>query len=135
MTPEAEVYRRAMRATVIALVALAAVAAGVGWWVAGSAGLIAGVAGAAVAALGAIPTQVAMLVSHRQSPQAMAGIVLFSWLGKMVLVVIALVVLAGIEGFHRPMFGITVVVGLMLSLGIDMLSLRRSRVPYVDPGT
>lgn len=135
MTPESQVYRRALTVTCVTLAGLAVVAGAVGWLIADAAGLIAGIVGAAVAALGAVPTQVAMLIAHKKSSQALAGIVLFAWLGKMVIIVIALVALGSIEDFHRPMFGVTVAVGLVASLGIDLWSLQRSRVPYVEPGT
>lgn len=135
MTDESQLYRRAMRLTVAVLAALAVVGAVVGWLVGGASGLVGAVVGAAVAALGAIPTQAAMLVGHRRSPQAMAGIVAFSWLGKMLVIIVALLVIQGIDSFHRPMFAATAAMGLIASLVIDVATLRRARISYVDPGT
>lgn len=135
MTTEADLYRTAIRLTSLILAAVAAVGAVVGWLVAGGAGVVAALVGAAVAALGAIPTQYAMLVGHRRAPHTLAAIVLFSWLGKMGLILVALIVLQGVESFNRPMFAGTVMVGLVASLVVDMVTLRKARIPYVDPGT
>ncbi|WP_296667791.1 hypothetical protein [Demequina sp.] len=135
MTAEESLYRRAMRLTVVVLAGLAVLGALVGWFVAGAPGAVAAAVGAAVAALGAIPTQAAMLIGHRRSPQALAGIVAFSWLGKMLVIIVALLLLQGVESFYRPMFAATAVVGLVVSLAIDLLTLRKARIPYVDPGT
>ncbi len=133
MSAEADVYRRALRLTAVILAALGVLGGAVGWFVAGAPGMVAALAGAAVAALGALPTQAAMLVGHRRSAQALAGIVAFSWLGKMLLIIVALLILQGVESFHRPMFAIVAVVGLVASLAIDIITLRRARIPYVGP--
>ena len=135
MTAEEQLYRRAIRITVIVLLAIAVLGAGVAWLVAGANGAVAALVGAGVAALGAIPTQVAMLVGHRKPPHVMAGIVAFSWLGKMLVIIVALLLLQGIESFHREAFAATAVAGILASLVVDVAVLRRARVPYVDPGT
>ena len=135
MTAEADIYRRALVLTALALGALAVLAAAVGWLVAGSAAAVAALVGIGVAAIGAIPTQAAMLVGHRRSPQTLAAITLFSWLAKMGVILVALLVLQGVESFHRAAFVIAVAAGLFTSLAIDLWALRKARVPYVDPGT
>lgn len=135
MTAEAALYRRAMVLTALWLTGIAVVGAVVGWFVAAVPGIVAAVTGAAIAALAALTTQYAMLVGHKRSPQAMAGIVGFSWLGKMLVIIVALLLLQQVDGFHRPMFAATVVAGLAASLTIDFLTLRKARIPYVDPGT
>lgn len=135
MSAESDLYRRAIRLSSIALVGLAAVGAAVGAVLDGSAGAIAAVVGAAVAALGAISTQVAMLIGHTRSPQALAGIVLFAFLGKMLILIVALLVLQGIDGFNRPIFAVVTITCLVATLAIEVDALRRARVPYVDPGT
>ena len=135
MTAEAALYRRAIRLTSLWLAGIAVVGAVVGWLVGGSAGLIAALVGAAVAALGALPTQWAMLVGHERAPHVLAGIVAFSFLGKMAVILVALLVLQQIDGFHKPMFAATVIAGVVASLAIDFMTVRKARVPYVDPGT
>ncbi|WP_062386373.1 hypothetical protein [Demequina iriomotensis] len=135
MTAEEALYRRAIRLTTVIVVAIGAIGAGVAWALAGTAGAVAALVGAAVAALGAIPTQAAMLVGHRKPPHVMAGIVAFSWLGKMLVIIIALLVLQGVESFHRGAFAATAVTGIVASLVVDVATLRKARIPYADPGT
>ena len=133
MSAEADLYRTAIRLSALTLGGIAVVGAAVGWLVAGADGAIAAVVGAAVAALGAIPTQYAMLVGHRRPPHELAAIAAFSWLGKMALILVALMVLQRIDSFHRPMFAATVLAGLVATLAIDLVTMRRARVPYVEP--
>ncbi|MDN4474839.1 hypothetical protein QQX09_03095 [Demequina sp. SYSU T00192] len=135
MTAEEQLYRRAIRLTSIVLAAIAVVGGAVAWALAGPAGAVGALVGALVAALGAVPTQVAMLVGHRRPPQVMAGIVAFSWLGKMLVIVVALLVLQGVESFHREAFAATAVTGIVASLVVDVATLRKARIPYADPGT
>jgi hypothetical protein len=135
MTAEANVYRSSLRVTAIALAAVAVVGAVTGWLVAEATGLVAALAGVAVAALWAMATQFSMLIGHRGSVNTLVTWVLGSWLVKMVIIIAALVVLAGIENFHRPLFVIFLAAGVIPSLIIDVQALRRSRVPYVDPGS
>ncbi|WP_062463659.1 hypothetical protein [Demequina soli] len=134
MTAEEALYRRALRLTAIVLGALAVVGGAVAWIVVGPDGALAAVVGAAVAALGALPTQYAMLKGHTRPPHVMAGIVAFSWLGKMLVIIVALLVLQGVDSFHRPSFAATAVVGLLAGLVVDVSLLRKSRIPYVEPG-
>lgn len=135
MTEEATLYRRALRVSVIGLAALAVVAIPVGLLVAGGAGLLAAEVGVAVAALAGITTQVAMMVGHRHTPHMMAAILLGSWLLKMIIIVIVLLVLQGFEDFHKGIFAVFMLVGVFGTVAADLWAVRASRVPYVDPGS
>lgn len=135
MSAESDLYRRAIVRSSVTLVIIAVVGAVVGAVLDGVQGTVAALVGAAVAALGAISTQVAMLVGHRRSPQALAGIVLFAFLGKMLILIVALLVLQGIDDFNRPIFAVVTITCLVATLAIEVQALRHSRVPYVDPGT
>lgn len=135
MTEESRVYRSAMRATVILVVGLAVIAVPVGLLVADGTGLIAALVGVAVAALSGITTQVAMLVGHRQPPHVMAAYVAGSWLLKMIIIVVSLLLLSRIDDFHRELFAAFAVAGVLGTLGVDMWALRKGRVPYADPGS
>lgn len=132
---EARVYRIALRRTGWGLAILAVVAVAVGVPVAGGRGVIAALAGVAVAALAGLTTQFAMSWGHKRSTDQMAIAIAGSWLLKMVIIVIALLVLQGIEGFHKQLFAAFVVAGVLLTLAVDFWVLRTSRVPYVEPGS
>lgn len=133
MTAESITYRRALRITVIGIAALAVLAVPVGLLVAGGPGLVAALVGVGVAALSGVTTQVAMVIGHDREPHIMAAIVGGSWLAKMVIIVIALLVLDGIEGFHKALFAGFMLVGVIGTLAIDMWVMRAARVPYVEP--
>ena len=135
MTEEANLYRRALRVTAIGLAALAIIGLPVGWLVDGGAGLLAAEVGVGVAALAGITTQAAMMVGHRRTPHMMAAIVLGSWLLKMIIIVIVLLVLQGVDGFHRGLFAVFMLVGVFGTIAADLWAVRASRVPYVDPSS
>ncbi|MEX0913824.1 MAG: hypothetical protein WDZ57_02610 [Demequina sp.] len=132
MTIEADVYRRALYATGVVIIVIAVVGAVVGYTIDGVTGLVGAGTGVGVAAVSGLTTQAAMLVGHRKSSNAMASIVLGSWALKMLLIIVALLVLQGIDGFHRPLFATAALTGVVLTLVIDVWVLHRSRVPYVD---
>lgn len=134
MNAETTTYRRALRATVIGIAVLAIVAVPVGLLVGGGAGLLAAEIGVAVAALSGVTTQVAMVVGHDREPHVMAAIVGGSWLLKMLIIIVALIVLSGIDGFHRGLFAGFAVAGVLGTLAVDFWVIRSARIPYVDPG-
>jgi hypothetical protein len=131
---ESLTYRRALRVTAIGIAALAIIAVPVGLLVGGTAGLIAAEIGVAVAALSGVTTQIAMVIGHQREPHIMAAIVGGSWLLKMFIIVIALLVLQGIDGFHKGLFAAFAVIGVLGTLAVDFWVIRSARIPYVDPG-
>lgn len=132
MSAEAKVYRNSLRFT-IGLVALLFVAAAIiGPIVAGTPGFWSAIAGAAIAGVAAATTQAAMLVGHRRPPQQFVGILLGSWLVKMLIIVIGLVVLGNVDSIHRGLLAGFAAAGIVGSLTIDMVFFARGRVPYVD---
>lgn len=135
MTSETQVYRASLRATVVAIVALAIAAVVVGLIVAGVNGVVAALVGVGVAALSGLTTQAAMLMGHRKSSESLAMLVLGSWAVKMLVIIVALLLLQGIEDFHRPLFASFAFAGIIATLVIDVWILRKSRVPYVQPGS
>lgn len=135
MSEEVKMYRKALRVTAIGLGALAVIAVPAGLLVAGWGGVLAAVLGVGVAALAGLTTQVSVIVGRSRAPHMMAAIVLGSWLLKMVIIIIAFLILQGVEGFHRPLFAIFMLVGVFGTLAADLWSVRESRIPYVDPGS
>lgn len=134
-TAEARVYRTALRRTGLGLVVLAVLAVAIGAWVAGGRGVVAALTGVAVAALAGLTTQAAMWWGHKRSPDQMTMAVAGSWLLKMFIIVVALLLLQRVENFHKELFAAFAVTGVLLTLAVDFWVLRASRVPYVDPGS
>jgi hypothetical protein len=135
MTVEAGVYRTALYATGVAIAAIAVVVGVTGYVIDGLTGLVGAGTGVGVAAVSGLTTQVAMLVGHRKSSTAFAGIVLGSWAVKMLVIIVALLLLQGIDDFNRPLFAAAAFTGVILTLVIDVWVLHRARVPYVEPSS
>lgn len=135
MTEESRTYRRAMRVTAIGIAALAVIAIPVGLIIAGGAGLLAAEVGVAIAALAGLTTQGAMVLAHAKPAHVMAGYVGGSWLLKMLIIIIALIVLQGIDGFHKGLFAGFMLVGVIGTLAIDFWVIRKARIPYVEGGS
>lgn len=134
-SPDRAVYVRALVTSAIMLAAISLAAAGIAAAVADSRTVWAALLGGAVAALAGLATPAAMLLGHDRTPAALAGIVAFTWLGKMLVIAAVVVVLSRVEGFPREAFGLTLLVGVVASLAVDLWAVRRTRVPYVDPGS
>ena len=135
MNEESATYRRALRITVIGVAALAIIAVPVGLIVAGGPGLLAAEVGVLVAALSGVTTQVAMVLSHDRPAHVMAATIGGSWLLKMLIIIVALLVLSGVDGFHRGLFAGFAVAGVLGTLAVDFWVIRSARIPYVDPGS
>ncbi|GIG55311.1 hypothetical protein [Demequina activiva] len=134
MNEESVTYRRALRVTVIGIVALALIAVPVGLLVAGAPGLVAAEIGVAVAALSGLTTQLAMVIGHDREAHVMAGIIGGSWLLKMLIIIVALLLLQNVADFHKELFAAFAVVGVLGTLAVDFWVIRSARIPYVDPG-
>lgn len=135
MTEESRTYRRALRITVYCLVGLAILAIPVGLLVAGGAGLAAAEIGVAVAALAGLTTQGAMVLAHDKPAHVMGAYVGGSFLVKMLIIIVALLALQGIDGFHKGLFAGFMLVGVLATLAIDFWVIRKARIPYVEGGS
>ncbi|WP_061961788.1 hypothetical protein [Demequina flava] len=135
MTEESRTYRRALRFTVIGIIALAIIAVPVGLIVGGGSGLVAAEVGVAIAALAGLTTQGAMVLAHDKPAHMLGAYVGGSFLAKMLIIIVALLVLQGIEGFHKGLFAGFMLVGVLGTLAIDFWVIRKARIPYVEGGS
>ena len=124
---------KAARTGLLAAIALAPVAALVGW-------LAAGRSGAGGAALGClVPAAVLLLtwgaaeLGATRSAQAFAGLLMGSYLVKLVVVGLLLAVLRDVDGVDRTALGLAAVVGLLLALVVEARVITSTRAPYVEP--
>jgi len=102
--------------------------------------LAAGERGALGAALGClVPAAVLLLtwgaaeLGARRSATAFAGLLMASYLVKLVVVGLLLLVLRDVEGASRPALGVAAVVGLLLALVVEARVITTTRAPYVEP--
>lgn len=122
-----------VRVGLLTLLALLPVAAGLGSLVAGRPGLWGALLGLALPALVLGVTLVAALATRRSRPEVLAAAVLGSYLLKLVLVIAVLAVLRTLDGYDRPVLGVTALVGLTVALVAEAAATVRAKVPYVTP--
>jgi hypothetical protein len=116
---------------------LAVAGAVVGYLVAGVPGLISGLLGAAMwlvfLALTSLSIQLAIRATrHDPGSPIFFGIVLGSWLLKLVLFIVISVWLRSQPWLDPTVFFVTVIIAVVGSLVFDVIAFQRARVPYVD---
>ena len=127
------VFRRALRDVLILLAVLLVVGLAVGGLAAGGHGVWGALMGWALAAVFSTTTIVAMLRTARSSPAAMAGLVMGTWLAKVLLVIVALAVLRPLDFYSAPVLGAVLAIGVIGSAVLDYRAVSTGRVPYVEP--
>ena len=133
----APVLRLALRYGAIFAVAVAIVAGTIGYLVAGAPGLVGGLLGAALAAVFLGLTAASMLVAGRvargdSTSPVFFGIVIGTWLLKLIVFIVVEVLLRGQPWFDPFVFFAAVVVVVIGSLVLDAVAMYRARMPYVD---
>lgn len=128
-----QVFRRAVRDVVVGAAILTAVAALVGVLVAGVPGLWGGLAGGVVGGVLAATTPLTMLGTARSSITAALAGAVGGWLLAAAVLVLAVVGLRATGAVHMPVFGVTVAVGLLAAVALQMRAVQAGRVPYVSP--
>jgi magnesium-transporting ATPase (P-type) len=113
---------------------LAAAGAAIGFAIAGGVGALSAVLGAVFAAVFLGITAASILVAVRFDIVAFFGIVLGAWLVKFVIFIVAAVLLKNQSWISAPILFLTMIIGVVLSLTIDVVVVMKSRMPYVsDP--
>lgn len=77
-------------------------------------------------------TVVAGVFAARLGNSAFVGVVMASWLVKIVALLAVMAVLKDADFFHQVAFLIAFGIGIAGWLGAEMLVVQRTRVPYVD---
>ncbi|PCE14841.1 hypothetical protein AUC47_01445 [Microbacterium sp. SZ1] len=131
------ILRRTLVWSAVAMVALAVVAGLVGLLVGGGEGLVSGLLGVVLAMLFLGITALSILIANRWfgDPlyvQFFFAIVLGGWLLKLGLFVVIMIVLSGQPWIQPMVFFLSIVAGVIVSLGIDVVVLTRMRLPNVS---
>lgn len=114
----------------IASVALAAVAGVIGYVAVGMPGLYSALIGAAVSFVFFSITALVLLFTSDMDPTVMAAGVLGGFLIK-IAGFLGVIALLGDKGFYdRLTLFLTLVVGAVVSLSIDVVAVRKARIPY-----
>lgn len=131
------ILRRTLVWSAIAAGILAILAGGIGYAVAGGAGLASGLLGVLLAVVFLGITGLSILIANRWygDPlyvQFFFAIVLGGWLLKLGLFVVIMIVLAGQPWIVPMVFFLSIVAGVAMSLIIDVVVLTRMRLPNVS---
>lgn len=133
----APILTTALRYGGIVALAVAVLAGGIGWLVAGIPGLLGGLLGAALSAIYLGLTAISMLVAGRitrgdTTSPLFFGVVLGVWFLKLVVFVVAAILVRGAPWMNPYVFFIAVIAAVLGSLIADIVAYTRSRVPYVS---
>lgn len=128
-----EIFRAALRATLALLVVLVVLGVGIGALVAGMPGVWGAMLGVAVTLLFSGTTILSMVYTADKSPSTTMGVILGAWIAKMVVLVVILATVGQMDFFHRTIFAVVVLVGVVGSAALDMYSVIKGREPYVTP--
>lgn len=123
--------KAALRYGLIGLAVLVVLAAAIGTAAAGPAGLWGALLGAAIGGVFILTTAASVLFGAKL-PASTAGLVmLVSWVGKVLLVLIAVAVLTRFDFYDRVVLFLTVIGALVIVLGAETFGVVRQKVPYV----
>lgn len=102
----------------------------IGLMVAGTTGLLSAVIGAAMAAIFLAITAASIIVASKRDVLAFFGIVLGSWLAKFILFIVLAVILRDQPFIDPTVLFLTLVVGVVGTLVIDVVVVTKTRLPY-----
>lgn len=116
---------------------LLVVGAVVGWLVDGTDGLWSALAGVLIASIFLAITGISILIANRWYGDPLYvpvffGIVLGGWILKFVVFIVLLLVLRDQPWVNQTVFFLSVVVGILAALVVDVIVLTRMRVPHVS---
>jgi len=113
--------------------AITVLAVGIGYLVAGTPGVWAALIGAAISVVFNGATVLSMYLVAGRSPELLQIVLLGGWLVKMALLVIVLVWLREQTFYHKGVFVATLVVVVVAALMVEVVTVLRARIPYVEP--
>lgn len=126
------ILRRALVLGGVFALALAVVGSVVGYLVAGGTGVLSALIGAGMAAVFLGITAFSILLASRYDILAFFGIVMGAWLLKFILFLVLAVALRDQDFIDQTVMFVTLVVGVIGTLVVDMVVVARSRLPYVS---
>jgi hypothetical protein len=130
-----QILTKVLKYTGLLAVLLIVVGGTIGFLVDGTDGLVSVLLGTAVAILFSAVTAASMIVAVKFQLAAFFGIVMGSWLLKMVLFIVALLVLRDLSFINPVALFISLVVAIVGTVAIDTLVVTKSRVGYVSDVT
>lgn len=132
-SPLRTMFSTVLRRMAILLVVLAVGGCAIGYLAAGTPGLWGGLLGTGLAAFFLLTTAVVMLATADKPLHVASAALVGSWLAKVVVVFVVLLVVRGRDFYHPVVFFVTLTLAILGSVAIEMSAAMRARVPHVDP--
>jgi hypothetical protein len=130
---EQAMLRTALRDCLILVAGLAVLGSLVGLLFADLPGVWGGLIGAALAAFFCATTVWSMLYTVGKGATMMGAVVMGSWLAKMVVLIVVLVVLTQFDFYDRVVLFVVLLLGAVGSALLDYRAVKNARITYVDP--
>ncbi len=127
--------RTAVRHGVLGLIVLTVLAAGVSALFLGLPGVWGALLGAAVGGGFVLFTAVVVLATARSEPATLAAVLLGSWLLKLILAIIVMVVLRGMDFYSRGAFVAVIALAVVGLLALETRAVLGAKMTYVQPST
>jgi len=128
-----EIFTSSLRYLGLLVAALLVVGSIVGFLIAGAAGVWGALLGVAITVLFSGTTIWSMIYTADKSPNTTMAIVMGTWVAKMLVFVVAMAVLGAFDFYHRILFAVIVLIGVIGSALLDMRAVTQGRSPYVNP--
>lgn len=109
------------------------VASGIGYAIAGAAGLYGALLGIGFPTLFLGLTLAVALVTKRRSGPALGAVILGSWLVKLIALIAVLAVLKPLTFYDRPVFAVAFLGWTTCMLLLETTVIKHTRQPYVEP--
>ena len=116
----------------LATLAIATIGGGLGFLAAQLNGLVSALLGSAIAFVFSLITVLSVVFGSRLNLAGFYGLVLGSWLLKVIVFAAVLVVLQTAEFVHGPTFFFALVAAVIAGLGIDSWVALRGRIPITN---
>jgi hypothetical protein len=99
----------------------------------GTAGLRGALVGAVISCLSSLFTLWLMRLSANHGPYAGMAAALGGFVGKMIILLIAFTLLRGVTALHPESLAFTMLVGVLVAAGADVLAFRQTKLPTIIP--
>jgi len=127
------VFRKSLRDMLVLLGILTVLGVGIGYLVDGMAGVWGALLGVGIALIFSGTTVVSVLRTAHSAPATMMAVIMGAWLGKLVVVIVALVILKQFDFYNPQVLFLVSIVGVIGSAVLDARAVSRGRVGYFEP--
>ncbi|HLV05727.1 hypothetical protein [uncultured Georgenia sp.] len=133
-SPLRAMFRTVMRQLAVLLAVLGVGGSVIGYLAVGTPGLWGALLGTALVAFFMLTTALVMLATADKPLHVASAAFIGSWLAKVVIVFVVLLLLRDRDFYHPLVFFVTLSLAILGSIAIEMSAALKARVPNVDPG-